>query len=379
MKSLDAFAEEKLAKLEAQSLKRALRPTARYAGAHVERDGRRLISFSCNDYLGLAQDERLIAAGQAALARYGAGAAASRLVTGDHPLLSELEAKLAAFKKAEAAVVFGSGYLANVGIVPALAEASDLVLLDSLCHSCMAAGARLSGARVLRFKHNDMSDLRHILEAQRSRFRRVLILTERVFSMDGDRAPEVELLALAALFDAWTLIDDAHGIGVITPEAYAPLEMGTLSKALGSYGGYVCASAPVADLLRNQARSFVYSTGLPPASVAAAIEALKIVEAEPERCARPLALARRLTRALNLPEAQSTIVPFIVGDAARALALSQTLETQGFLVVAIRPPTVPDGTARLRIAVSAAHSEADVDALSAALKEAAPDLLERAP
>ncbi|MET0546803.1 MAG: aminotransferase class I/II-fold pyridoxal phosphate-dependent enzyme, partial [Caulobacterales bacterium] len=252
MKSLDEFAHTKLAKLEAKSLKRTLRPTARTGGAYVERDGRRLISFSCNDYLGLAQDPRVIAAGVAALERYGAGAAASRLVTGDHPLLSKLESKLAAFKKTESEVAFGSGYLANVGIVPALVEASDLVLLDSLCHSCMAAGARLSGARVLRFAHNDCDDLRQILEVQRKKFRRVLILTERVFSMDGDRAPETELLALAEKYDAWTLIDDAHGLGVVTPDAYAPLEMGTLSKALGSYGGYVCTSSPVADLLRNQ-------------------------------------------------------------------------------------------------------------------------------
>jgi 8-amino-7-oxononanoate synthase len=377
MKSLDAFAQGKLDKLEAQTLKRVLRPTARN-GVHVERAGRRLISFSCNDYLGLAQHPRVIAAGVAALQLYGAGAGASRLVTGDHPLLGELEAKLAAFKKAEAAVVFGSGYLANIGIVPALTEASDLVLLDELCHSCMAAGARLSGARILRFRHNDGAHLEEILEAQRKKFRRVLILTERVFSMDGDRAPETAMQSLAERFDAWTLIDDAHGIGVVSPEAYAPVEMGTLSKALGSYGGYVCVSAPVAELLRNQARSFVYSTGLPPASTAAAIAALGILQTEPERCARPLTLARRFTRRLNLAEAQSAIVPFIVGAADKALAISKQLEAAGFLAVAIRPPTVPDGTARLRIAFSAAHSEADVDALAEALAEAAPELLERA-
>jgi len=376
MKSLDDFAAQRLAALEAQNLRRTLTPTARQGGVRVERNGRSFISFSCNDYLGLAQDPRVIAAGIAALQTYGAGAGASRLVTGDHPLLGALEASLAAFKNTEAAVVFGSGYLTNAGIVPALTEASDLVLLDALCHSCMAAGARLSGARILRFRHNDLEDLENILAAQRKRFRRVLILTERVFSMDGDRAPEAALLPLAERFDAWTLIDDAHGIGVVQPDAYAPLEMGTLSKALGSYGGYVCTSAPVAELLRNQARSFVFSTGLPPASAGAAIAALDIVRREPERCARPLALARRLTRRLNLPDAQSPIVPFIVGDSARALTLSHNLQEQGFLVVAIRPPTVPKDTARLRIAFSAAHKEAEVDALAEALAQAAPDLLE---
>jgi 8-amino-7-oxononanoate synthase len=320
----------------------------------------------------------VIAAGIAALQTYGAGAGASRLVTGDHPLLGALEEKLAAFKKTGSAVVFGSGYLANIGIAPALAEASDLILLDALCHSCMAAGARLSGARILRFAHNDMAELDNILSAQRKRFRRVLILTERVFSMDGDCAPEAALMEIADRHDCWVLIDDAHGIGVVQPEAYAPLEMGTLSKALGSYGGYVCASAPVAEMLRNQARSFVFSTGLPPASAGAALAALEIAQAEPERGARALMLARRLTQQLNLPAAQSAIVPFIVGDAGRALALSQTLQDQGFLVVAIRPPTVPKDTARLRIAFSAAHKEEEVDALADAIAAAAPDLLERA-
>jgi 8-amino-7-oxononanoate synthase len=378
MKSLDDFAAQRLAALEAQNLRRTLSPTTRQGGVRVERGGRAYVSFSCNDYLGLAQDPRVIAAGIEALRTYGAGAGASRLVTGDHPLLGALEAKLAAFKNTQAAVVFGSGYLTNAGIVPALTEASDLVLLDSLCHSCMAAGARLSGARILRFEHNDLSELESILSTQRKRFRRVLILSERVFSMDGDRAPETDLLALAERYDAWVLIDDAHGIGVVAPQASAPLEMGTLSKALGSYGGYVCTSAPVAGLLRNQARSFVFSTGLPPASAGAAIAALEIAQAEPERGARVLDLARRLTRRLNLPDAQSAIVPFIVGDAGRCLALSRTLQDQGFLVVAIRPPTVPKDTARLRIAFSAAHTEDEVDALAEALATAAPDLLERA-
>jgi len=376
MKSLDDFAAQRLADLEAQNLRRFLSPTTRQGGVCVARGGRSYISFSCNDYLGLAQDPRVIAAGIDALQTYGAGAGASRLVTGDHPLLGALEAKLAAFKKTDAALVFGSGYLANAGIVPALAEAGDLVLLDSLGHSCMAAGARLSGARILRFEHNDLDDLKSILTAQRARFRRVMILTERVFSMDGDRAPETALMALAERFDAWVLIDDAHGIGVVAPDAYAPVEMGTLSKALGSYGGYVCTSAPVVDVLRNQARSFVFSTGLPPASAGAAMAALDIAQAEPERGARALGLARRLTQRLNLPEAQSAIVPFIIGDAGRALALSQTLQDQGFLVVAIRPPTVPKDTARLRIAFSAAHKEEEVDALAESLAKAAPDLLE---
>ena len=193
------------------------------------------------------------------------------------------------------------------------------------------------------------------------------MLTERVFSMDGDRAPLGDILGIAESYDAWTLVDDAHGIGVVEDGPRAPLEMGTLSKALGSYGGYLCASRPVVDLMTSRARSFVYTTGLPPASAAAALEALAILEAEPERRARPLALARRFTARLGLPEAESAVVPVLVGEAQAALDISAALEAAGFLVVAIRPPTVPAGTARLRVAFSAAHDEAQVDALAEAV------------
>ncbi|WP_336485827.1 aminotransferase class I/II-fold pyridoxal phosphate-dependent enzyme [Methylobacterium nigriterrae] len=367
--SLESFARAKLAELDAGTLRRRLRPTLRGTGAVAERDGRRLVSFSCNDYLGLANDPRVIAAAQAAAARYGAGAGGSRLVTGNHPLLAELEERLARHKGKEAALVFGSGYLANLGITPALVGPSDLVLADALSHSCLWAGARISGAEVVRFGHNDLADLGCLLDRHRGRHRRALILTERVFSMDGDRAPLPGILALAEEFDAWTLVDDAHGLGVVEAGARAPLEMGTLSKSLGSYGGYVCASAAVIDLLTSRARSFVYTTGLPPASAAAALAALDILESEPERAARPLALARRLTARLGLEEAESAVVPVLVGEAGAALALSAALEERGFLVVAIRPPTVPAGTARLRIALSAAHDEAQVDALAEAVRD----------
>ncbi|ACL61144.1 aminotransferase class I/II-fold pyridoxal phosphate-dependent enzyme [Methylobacterium nodulans] len=367
--SLDAFAEAKLAGLNAAGLRRRLVPTARTGGARAERGGRPVVSFSCNDYLGLATHPAVVAAARAALERYGAGSGGSRLVTGDHPVFAELEAELARRKGHEAALVFGSGYLANLGITPALAGAGDLILIDELGHSCMWAGTRLSGARTLPFRHNDLKHLEALLARERGEARHALILTERVFSMDGDRAPVADILDLARSFDAWTLVDDAHGLGVVGPDATAPLEMGTLSKALGSYGGYLCASRAVIDLLTSRARSFVYTTGLPPASAAAALAALRLIEAEPERAARPLALARRFTARLGLPEAQSAVVPVLVGEAEAALALSRALEARGFLVVAIRPPTVPAGTARLRIAFSAAHAEAEVDALAQALSE----------
>jgi 8-amino-7-oxononanoate synthase len=371
--SLDAFARHKLAGLESAALRRRLVPTARGPAAVAERGGRTLVSFSCNDYLGLSHDPRVIAAAAEALARYGAGSGASRLVTGNGPPLVALEERLARHKGKEAALVFGSGYLANLGIAPALVGPGDLILIDELGHSCLFAGARMSGARVEVFSHNAIEPIRAGLRRHRGSVRRALILTERVFSMDGDRAPLPEILALAEAFDAWTLVDDAHGLGVVEPGARAPLEMGTLSKTLGSYGGYLCASRPVIDLLTSRARSLVYTTGLPPASAAAALAALDIVETEPERAARPLALARRFTARLGLPEAQSPVVPVLVGAAEAALALSEALEARGFLVVAIRPPTVAPGTARLRVAFSAAHSEAQVDALADALAELAPD------
>ncbi len=375
MESLDAFAAAKLAALDAADLRRTLRPTARGEGAAVMREGRRLISFASNDYLGLAAHPAVVEAAARAARRYGAGAGASRLVSGDHPLMGELEARLARWKGAEAALVFSSGYLANLGIIPALVGPGDLVVLDELSHSCMWAGARLSRAQVEPFRHNDPDDARAVLERARGGTGRALLLTERVFSMDGDRAPEAELLALAAAHDAWTLVDDAHGLGVVEPGGRAPLEMGTLSKTLGSQGGYLCASAPVIELMKSRSRAFVYTTALAPPSAAAALAALEVMEAEPDRRARPLALARRFTRRLRLPKAASAVVPVVVGEAWAALALSAALEVRGFLAPAIRPPTVPAGTARLRLAFSALHTEAEVDALAEAVAELRPALV----
>jgi 8-amino-7-oxononanoate synthase len=368
MDSLDAFAADALDRLGAEDLRRSLTPTRRTGGARVVRNGKALISFSCNDYLGLAQDPRVKAAAVAAVEQYGAGSGASRLVTGDYPLVEALETRLARHKGKSAALVFGSGYLANIAILPALARAGDLILVDELSHACLLAGAKLSDARTLRFRHNDPEHLAALLLAERRQAKHCLIITERVFSMDGDRAPMAALARLAEQYEAWLMVDDAHGLGLVRGDPPAALEMGTLSKALGSYGGYLAASDAVIDYLKSRARSFIYTTALPPASAGAALAALDILEAEPERCARPLVLARRFTRAVGLPPAESAIVPVIVGTAARALAFSAALESEGFLVVAIRPPTVPQGRSRLRFTFSAAHSEGDVDRLANALK-----------
>ncbi len=371
LESLDRITRNKLDDLEAKNLRRRLSTTDRLGGIDVLRDGRRLISFCCNDYLNLSQHPDVKRAAIDATRVYGTGAGASRLVTGNHSLYRELEAALARLKGSEDACVFGSGYLTNLGVIPSLVGEGDLVVLDELSHACIHAGAALSRARVECFRHNETEHVESILAAWRGAHRRALIVTDGVFSMDGDLAPVPKLAGIAERFDAWLMTDDAHGIGVVGggrgstfahgSPAHVPLQMGTLSKAVGSYGGYLCASKPVVDLIRTRARPFVYSTGLPPSAVAASIAALELIERDAETVARPLAKARRFTAHLDLPEAQSCIVPILVGEAERALEASRVLEERGYLVTAIRPPTVPAGTARLRFTFTASHRDDDVD------------------
>jgi len=371
--SLDLFAQQKLAELEQVHLRRSVVETARTDGIWVIRNGRRLLSFSCNDYLNLAQHEAIKRAAIEAIQRHGVGAGASRLVTGNHPLYAELEARLARLKGTDAACVFGSGYLANAGIIPALVGQNDLILIDEFAHACLWAGARLARGRVLMFRHNHVTDAKALLESHRGRYRHALIATDGVFSMDGDLAPLAELSALARRFDAWLMVDDAHGLGVVgggrgssfaCGTADVPLLIGTLSKAIGSYGGYLCASRPVIDLIQNRARTLIYSTGLPAAVVAASVAALGLIERDPDYAARPLAKAKAFTRRAGLPDAQSPIVPVIIGDAGAALRASILLEDHGFLVTAIRPPTVPEGTSRLRLSFSALTPDAEIARLA---------------
>jgi 8-amino-7-oxononanoate synthase len=376
--SLDDLARDKLAALERRQLRRRLAVTARPNATAALQGDRELVSFSCNDYLGLSHHPEVVAASIEATRRFGAGAGSARLVNGNHPLYVELERKLAALKGTEDAVVFGSGYLTNVGVIPALVGRTDLILLDELCHSCLLTGAGLSGARVLEFRHNDVEHCAELLRRERALHRHCLVLTDGVFSMEGDLAPLPALAALAAEHDAWVMTDDAHGLGVVGDgrgSSFAwgervaiPLQMGTLSKAVGSYGGYLCTSRNVAELVRNRARSFVYSTGLPPGSVAAASRALDLIATDKELVRRPTTRARELTAALERPSASSAIVSLLMGTASRALAASAALREAGFLVAAIRPPTVPPGTARLRVTLSAAHTAEQVAALAAALR-----------
>ncbi|MCK5425551.1 MAG: 8-amino-7-oxononanoate synthase [Emcibacter sp.] len=379
MKSLDTFAKKKLKPLIEQGLKRHIHITERAAKAKARRDGRELISFCCNDYLNFTHHPKVVQAAKDAIDRYGAGSGASRLVTGNHPLITELEGRLAALKGTEDACIFSSGYLTNIGIIPTLIDAKDVIFIDELSHACLRAGSSMTGALTVTFRHNDMDHLCELLHQFRKNHQNALILTDGVFSMDGDLAPLDELSILAQDNDCWLMSDDAHGLGVIgngkgsrhmfSPLPDIPLQMGTLSKSIGSFGGYLCASRPVIQLVKTRARSLIYTTALPPASVAAALAALDIIANEQDYCRRPLNNAREFAQLANLPEPASPIVPIIIGDTDRTMCFAAALEQEGFLVTGIRPPTVADGAARLRFTFSALHEKKDIHALVAALKK----------
>lgn len=375
--SLDRFARYKLDRLTAHGLRRSVVDTARTDAVHIHRGGRDLVSFCCNDYLGLTHHPAVKEAARDAVETHGAGAGASRLITGNHVLYTALEAKLAALKGTEAACVFGSGYMANSGILPALAGPEDLIVIDALGHASMHMGARASRAAIRTFVHNDADDLADILRNERGNFGTCLVVTEGVFSMDGDRAPLDRLAEVAAGHDAWLMVDDAHGFGTLgggrgsawefDPRPDIPLQMGTLSKAAGVYGAFLCASEPVIELMKNRARSLVYTTGLPPAVIASCIAAVDIIATDADRVSRPLDHARRFCAAVGLPAPESAIVPLVVGPEQATLDASAALEEVGFLVTPIRPPTVPAGTSRLRFTFTAEHTVDQVAALATAV------------
>lgn len=376
--------------IDAEAAARAARGLTRRLVAHdrvrpgrFERDGRWLVDFGSNDYLGLAADPRLAEAARAAAEAYGWGAGASPLVTGWTAAHQALVEALADFEGTEAAVLFPTGFAANLGTVAALVGKADAVYSDRLNHACLIDGARLSGAAVRVYPHNDAARLGARLARDRGRFRRSLIVTDGVFSMDGDLAPLADLADLAERFGAVLLVDEAHGTGVFGPDGRGAasacgvagrvhVRVGTLSKALGSLGGFVAGPRRLTDHLVNHARTQIYSTALPPAAAAAARAALEIAAAEPWRRRRVHDLADRLRRALagagvDVGGSAGPIVPVVLGEPAAALACSERLLRAGLFTPAIRPPTVPAGTARLRVSLSAAHTDADLDALVAAL------------
>lgn len=374
MSTLERFSRQKLENLATRGLKRELYPSARGARSGITRADRNLISFCCNDYLGLSQHPAVIAAMVNATRQFGASAGASRLVTGNHTLYEALETEIADFKGTEACCVFGSGYLTNIGVIPCFCGPEDLIIADELCHACQFAGAHLAGSTIITYKHNDLNDLAAQLGEHRLQHERCLIITESVFSMDGDLAPLEAIAEQAQQSDSWLMIDDAHALGILNqgrgsghdlalrPESL--LIMGTLSKAVGAYGGYVCATGPVIEFIKSRARSLIYSTGLPPGVVAAARAAFRIIRDTPALSQMALDRARLFCELTGLPESQSSIVPIIIGQPADAMAASAALEEQGFLVTAIRPPTVPPGTSRLRFTFSAAQLEGDVERLA---------------
>jgi 8-amino-7-oxononanoate synthase len=384
----DAALGADLAALDRAGLRRTLRPTIR-CGSHVIVDGHHAIDFSSNDYLGLASDRRLSAAVIDALRDDALGAGAARLISGDHPLHETLERELAAFKRAEAALLFGSGYLANVGTIPALVGRRDVIYADALNHASLIDACRLARADVRTFPHLDLAELATMLAADRGQFRRRLIVVDGVFSMDGDLFPLCELVEVARAYDAWTYVDDAHGTGVLGENGRGSAEhwkvegsidvvMGTLGKAFGVAGAYVTGSRVLVDYLLHRARAFVFTTAQPPALAAAASAALAIIQAEPELRSRLRRNAHKLRAALRgrgfdpAGPADGHIVPLVIGDSEATVRLGAELRQRGILVGAVRPPTVPLGSARLRITVSAAHTDAEIDQLLASLAEVLP-------
>jgi glycine C-acetyltransferase/8-amino-7-oxononanoate synthase len=378
--------EDRLAELREAGLERRTRVITGPQGPHVLLDGRPVVLLCSNNYLGLADHPTVRHAAAEAALKWGAGAGASRLVSGTMTVHEELEARLADFKRTEAAVLFGSGYLANLGVIGALAgDREALVLSDELNHASIVDGCRLARAQTVVYRHGDVEHAQHLLH--RARGRRVVIVTDSVFSMDGDVAPLWELAELAGAYGAALVVDEAHATGCIGEEgrgavAEAGLEgevdvvIGTLGKALGSYGAFAACSATTARFLFNAARSLIFSTAPAPPALAAADAALDVLEAEPQRVRRLQANAAVLRAELAIagfetPRSTTQIVPLMVGDAAKAVALSDAALELGVFAQAIRPPTVPDGTSRLRLAVMATHEPAELRRAARRLAQAA--------
>ena len=377
-----------LAEMSAQGLYRRLeaRPSV---GGRFDLNGRCILNFSSNDYLDLAGDERLKAAAVAAVAEYGCGAGASRLMSGHLEMHRRLERSLAALAGRDEALVFGSGFLTNLGVIGALVGRGGYVFADRLSHASIIDGARLSGAKLLRYRHNDPEHLETLLRRPHGTGR-AIIVTDSIFSMDGDMAPLAELAELARRHECLLVVDEAHAIGVFGPRGQgacgaldppvgADIIIGTLSKALGGYGGFVAGSSELRERLINGARSFIYSTALPPACLGAAIAATEALAERPEMGGELLARAahfRDLLAAagLDVGPSCSQIVPVMVGDNDRALALSRKLAAEDIIAVAIRPPTVPAGTARLRMSVTLAHRKEDLGRAADKLVAAASEL-----
>lgn len=376
------FLEDTLSALKENGLYREWKVIEGPPEAWLTWQGRRYRNFSSNNYLGLAKHPRVLEAAAQALMRYGAGATSSRLISGTLDLHRELEETLARFKGTEDCLVFPTGYMTNVGTIPALVGPGDAVIADRLNHASILDGVKLSGARLFVYGHKDTEALERLLKRAKN-YKKKLVVTDSLFSMDGDLAPLPQIEELTHRHGGWLMIDEAHATGVLGEQGRGAAEhfalegkidimMGTLSKALGSLGGFVCGSTPLIDLLRNKARSFIYTTALNPASCGAALASLALVREEPERREKLMRSAVRLRQSLkrlglDSMGSESQIIPVFLGNIDRALGTAKILEEEGVFAPAIRPPTVPADQCRIRISLTADHTDEDVNALEAAL------------
>jgi len=410
--SFDEELTRRLAALHAQGLHRELRRVDSPPGTRIRIDDRALLNFSSNDYLGLANDPILKEAATQAVEKFGAGSGASRLICGSLAPHHDLEEALAYFKGAEAALSFSTGYATAIGTICALLGKDDVIVLDKLVHACIVDAARLSGAKIRVFAHNDLDDLEKILkwtekniqhptpinreqESNIQHRKRTLIVTESVFSMDGDAAPLREIVALKEKHGAWLMVDEAHATGLYGKNrrglaeesgvsSQIEIQMGTLGKAVGASGGYICGSRPLIDFLVNRARSFIFSTAPVPAAAAAATAGVRFIQSKAgedrrkqlferinelnSQSATPINREHATNVGVHNPQLQSAIIPILISDESKAVAASAALREQGIFVPAIRYPTVARGQARLRVTVTATHTAEDISLLVAALR-----------
>ncbi len=385
MNDFDRELTGRLDELRHQGLSRRLRTVDSAQSPRIEIDGRKLLNFSSNDYLGLANAPELKEAARKAVEKYGAGAGASRLICGSLAPHAELDETIAKFKATAAALSFSTGYAAGLGTICALLDGHDVIILDKFVHACMVDAARLSGAKIRVFEHNDVSDLEEKLKWAKNRHdetgdavrkSRVLIATESAFSMDGDLAPLREIVELKDKYGAWLMVDEAHATGLYGPNRRGlaeelgvsdriEIQMGTLGKALGASGGYIAGSQVLVDYLVNRARSFIFSTAPVPAAAAAATAGIRFVQSAAGGERRD-ALWQRLSELKS--DSKSAIVPIMIGDESKAVKVAEALRERGIFIPAIRYPTVARGEARLRVTLTAAHTTTDVDRLREELK-----------
>lgn len=375
---INSFINKKLKEISKNNQLRKINDVHRKPKNKILINGNNVISFSCNDYLSLSLNRSVINAARAATNKFGVGAGASRLITGNNYLNTLLETKIKKFKKTSACCVFGSGFLANVGVISSLMDQRDLILVDELSHASTFLGAKLSGSHIVQFKHNDVKDLEEQLYKFRNKYTKCLILTEGVFSMDGDISPQDEISIIKKKFSASFMLDDAHGLGVIgdgtgsnslfKKKPDIDIYLGTLSKAVGAYGGFICGKKNLVNFIINRCRSQIYTTGLPPAVLAASIKSFDIIRKNKSLIKKPLENAIFFSEILGLKIPVSPIVPIIIGDEYKALNLSKYLNKYGYIVGAIRPPTVPKGTSRLRLAFNASHTKAQIKNLANLIK-----------